>query len=55
MKTLFEQWEDSLYKNEDLWKNYQEKEKHSTSKTSTNKLKKFYKLIKIKKYKSQNK
>ena len=29
MKTLFEQWEDSLYKNEDLWKNYQEKEKQA--------------------------
>lgn len=29
MKTLLEQWQDSLYKNEDFWKNYQGKEKQA--------------------------
>lgn len=29
MKTLLEQWQDSLCKNEDFWKNYQEKEKQA--------------------------
>lgn len=29
MKTLLEQWQDNLYKNEEFWKNYQEKEKQA--------------------------